>query len=57
MPSVFLVKIIAAIFDFYRGRRLGRERNLYQGGRGGGGQTSKERTGEGVGLAPLVMSK
>ena len=28
----FLVKIIAAIFDFYSSRRLERGRNLHQGG-------------------------
>ena len=29
---IILVKIIAVIFDFYNSRRLGRERNVYQGG-------------------------
>ena len=30
--SVFFVEIMAVIFDFNGSRRLGRERNLYQGG-------------------------
>ena len=30
--SIFLTKIMAAIFDFYGSGRLVRERNLYQGG-------------------------
>ena len=32
MLSIIFVEIIAAIFDFYSSGRLGRKRNLYQGG-------------------------
>ena len=32
--SVFLANILAAIFDFNDSGKLGRERNLYQGGKG-----------------------
>ena len=31
--SVFLAKILAAIFDFNGSGKLGRETNLYQGGK------------------------
>lgn len=43
--SIFLVKIIAALSAFYRLRRLGGERNLYQEGE----QRSKRRREEGWG--------
>ena len=42
--SVFFVEIMAVIFDFNGSRRLGRERNLYQGGE----QWSIIRRGVGV---------
>ena len=32
MLSIIFVEIIAAIFDFYSSGRLGRKRNMYQGG-------------------------
>ena len=32
LPGDFVEKIIAAFFDFFSSGRLGRERNLYQGG-------------------------
>ena len=44
--SIFLRKIMAATFYFSGSRRLGRERNLYQGG----GRRSKLRRGVGVGV-------
>ena len=43
--SIFLTKIMAAIFDFNGSGRLVRERNLYQGG----SPQSKIRRGVGVG--------
>lgn len=45
MLSIFTVKTIAAVFDFYNSGKLGRERNLYQGGC----RRSKIRRGVGVG--------
>ena len=43
--SIFLTKIMAAIFDFNGSGRLVRERNLYQGD----SRQSKIRRGVGVG--------
>ena len=52
MLSIFTVKTIAAIFDFYNCGKLGRERNLYQGDE----QWSKEEMEEGSfpALSPTV---
>ena len=50
---IFLMKIMAALFDFNDSGRLGRERNLYQGG----GQRSIIRRGMWVGEWRLSMSQ
>ena len=52
MLSIFTVKTIAAILDFYNSGKLGRERNLYQGDE----QWSKEEMEEGSfpALSPTV---
>ena len=52
-PVFFEVKIIAALFDIYSCKRLGRERNLYQGNE----RRSLRRRGKGVGLSlPLPLT-
>ena len=50
--SGFITKIMAAIFDFNGSERLGREKNLFQGG----GRRSKIRKGVGVGERRLHFS-
>ena len=50
---IFLMKIMAALVDFNDSGRLGRERNLYQGG----GQRSIIRRGMWVGEWRLSMSQ
>ena len=45
MLSNFITNIMAAIFDFNGSGKLGRGKNLYQGG----GRRSKIRRGVGVG--------
>ena len=50
---IFLMKIMAALFDFNDSGRLGRERNLYQGG----SQRSIIRRGMWVGEWRLSMSQ
>ena len=50
---IFLMKIMAALFDFNDSGRLGRERNLYQGG----GRRSIIRRGMWVGEWRLSMSQ
>ena len=50
---IFLMKIMAALVDFNDSGRLGRERNLYQGG----GQRSIIRRGMWVGKWRLSMSQ
>ena len=50
---IFLMKIMAALFDFNDSGRLGRERNFYQGG----GQRSIIRRGMWVGEWRLSMSQ
>ena len=52
VPSNILTKIMAAIFDFNDSERLGRERNLYQGG----GWRSKIRREVGVGKWRVLLS-
>ena len=47
---IFLMKIMAALFDFNDSGRLGRERNLYQGG----GQRSIIRRGMWVGELEII---
>ena len=42
VPGSFMLKIIAAIFDFYKSGRLGIEGNLYQWMGGGGNDRRKE---------------
>ena len=50
---IFLMKIMTTLFDFNGSGRLGRERNLYQGG----GQRSIIRRGMWVGEWRLSMSE
>ena len=54
MPSIFLTKIVAIIFDF-NGIRLGREKFVLRGG-GGGSQQLKIRRGVGVGEWRVLTS-
>ena len=57
VPGSFMLKIIAAIFDFYRSGRLGIERNLYQWmGEGGGGNDRRKGMGE-CGPFPFWLCK
>ena len=49
VPGSFMLKIIAAIFDFYKSGRLGIEGNLYQWM---GGATIEGKRWESVGLSP-----